>query len=226
MPNVDSHAPGQFCWVELATTDQAAARTFYRSLFGWEADEQPMGPGETYTLFRKAGRDVAAGYRLRPDQKGVPPSWQVYVLRLGHERRLPLHRVDAGQPLDRRHARDPEGLGRRAAALAHLLPGGGLRRGGREGPRPGREGRDGAPGLPGSGPPGAPERPAGRCVLCDPAERRGALESTRRLHRARPKSRGHTPATGPPSAAPLRLAVLVERLHQSVSGQPSHEVVR
>jgi hypothetical protein len=25
------------------------------------------------------GRDAAAGYRLRPDQKGVPPSWQVYV---------------------------------------------------------------------------------------------------------------------------------------------------
>jgi uncharacterized protein len=79
MPNVDAHAPGRFCWVELATTDQAEARTFYRSLFGWEAGEQPMGPGETYTLFRKSGRDVAAGYRLRPDQKGVPPSWQVYV---------------------------------------------------------------------------------------------------------------------------------------------------
>jgi predicted enzyme related to lactoylglutathione lyase len=79
MPNVDAHAPGGFCWVELGTTDQAAARTFYQSLFGWEAAELPTGPGETYTLFRKAGRDVAAGYRLRPDQKGVPPSWQVYV---------------------------------------------------------------------------------------------------------------------------------------------------
>jgi len=37
------------------------------------------GSGRTYTLFRKRGRDVAAGYRLKPDQKGVPPHWQVYV---------------------------------------------------------------------------------------------------------------------------------------------------
>jgi uncharacterized protein len=79
MPNVDSHAPGSFCWVELGTTDQSEARKFYQALFGWDAAEQPMGPGGTYTLFRRAGRDVAAGYRLRPDQKGVPPSWQVYV---------------------------------------------------------------------------------------------------------------------------------------------------
>jgi predicted enzyme related to lactoylglutathione lyase len=79
MPNVDSHAPGHFCWVELGTSDQAAARTFYQSLFGWETAEQPMGPGETYTLFRQGGRDVAAGYRLKPDQEGVPPHWQVYV---------------------------------------------------------------------------------------------------------------------------------------------------
>ncbi len=79
MPNVESHAPGNFCWIELGTTDQAEAKRFYQSLFGWEAADQPMGPGETYTLFKKAGRDVAAGYRLRPDQKGVPPHWQVYV---------------------------------------------------------------------------------------------------------------------------------------------------
>ena len=79
MPNVDSHEPGNFCWIELGTTDQADAKKFYQSLFGWETADQPMGPGETYTLFKKAGRDVAAGYRLRPDQKGVPPHWQVYV---------------------------------------------------------------------------------------------------------------------------------------------------
>jgi uncharacterized protein len=79
MPTVESHAPGSFCWIELATSDQAAAKKFYETLFGWGADDQPMGPGETYTLFKKAGRDVAAGYRLRADQKGVPPHWLVYV---------------------------------------------------------------------------------------------------------------------------------------------------
>jgi len=79
MPNVESHAPGNFCWVELATSDQGAAKTFYETLLGWGAADQPMGPGETYTIFKKAGRDVAAAYRQRPDQAGVPPNWQVYV---------------------------------------------------------------------------------------------------------------------------------------------------
>ena len=79
MPNVESHAPGNFCWVELGTTDQAAAKKFYQSLFGWDSTDQPTGPDETYTMFKKRGQDVAAGYRLRPDQKGVPPNWQVYV---------------------------------------------------------------------------------------------------------------------------------------------------
>src|SRR6185295_5101753 len=79
MPNVESHAPGNFCWVELGTTDQAAAKKFYQTLFGWDSTDQPTGPDETYTMFKKGGQDVAAGYRLRPDQKGVPPNWQVYV---------------------------------------------------------------------------------------------------------------------------------------------------
>jgi predicted enzyme related to lactoylglutathione lyase len=79
MPNVESHAPGNFCWVELATSDQGAAKKFYQTLFGWGVDDQPMGPGETYTLFKKNGRDVAAGYSQRPEPKGVPPNWQVYV---------------------------------------------------------------------------------------------------------------------------------------------------
>jgi predicted enzyme related to lactoylglutathione lyase len=79
MPNVTSHAPGSFCWVELATSDQAEAKRFYQSLFGWEAADQSIGPGETYTMFKKSGQDAAAGYRLRPDQKGVPPNWQIYV---------------------------------------------------------------------------------------------------------------------------------------------------
>src|SRR2546428_4160357 len=79
MPNVESHAPGNFCWVELGTTDQAAAKKFYQSLFGWDSTDQPTGPDETYTMFKKGGQDVAAGYRLRPDQKGVPPNWRVDV---------------------------------------------------------------------------------------------------------------------------------------------------
>jgi predicted enzyme related to lactoylglutathione lyase len=79
MPNASSFAPGTFCWVELGTTDQAGAKKFYQSLFGWDANDQPIGPGGTYTMFRKAGRDAGAAYQLQPDQRGVPPNWQVYV---------------------------------------------------------------------------------------------------------------------------------------------------
>jgi uncharacterized protein len=79
VPSVSSHTPGRFCWVELSTTDQPAAKSFYGGLFGWQPRDQPMGPNEVYTLLEKAGRDAAAACTLRPDQKGVPPHWQVYV---------------------------------------------------------------------------------------------------------------------------------------------------
>jgi len=81
MANIDKHAPGSFCWVELATTDQSAAKDFYNSLFGWEANDNPIGPGEIYTIFRLEGRDAAAGFTLRPEQvsQGIPPNWGIYI---------------------------------------------------------------------------------------------------------------------------------------------------
>ncbi|MGI8989696.1 MAG: VOC family protein [Bryobacteraceae bacterium] len=81
MPNVDHHAPGSFCWIELGTTDQNAAKNFYGSLFGWKANDFPMGPNEYYTMFQLDGRDAAAGYSLRADQhaQGVPPHWMLYI---------------------------------------------------------------------------------------------------------------------------------------------------
>jgi uncharacterized protein len=92
MPNIEKHAPGEFCWVELGTTDQAASANFYRQIFGWSANDMPVGPrvrallgarheNEVYTIFQLEGRDVAASYKLRPDQlsNGVPPHWNLYV---------------------------------------------------------------------------------------------------------------------------------------------------
>jgi predicted enzyme related to lactoylglutathione lyase len=81
MRHIDKHAPGSFCWIELATTDQTAAKNFYSALFGWTPDDSPMGPGEFYTIFRLDGRDAAAGYTLRADQRAqnVPPHWMLYI---------------------------------------------------------------------------------------------------------------------------------------------------
>ena len=74
MAQIDQHAPGSFCWIELATSDQNAAKQFYRSLFGWTANDFPMGPGELYTMFQIEGCDAAAAYTLNAQMRaqGVP----------------------------------------------------------------------------------------------------------------------------------------------------------
>jgi predicted enzyme related to lactoylglutathione lyase len=81
MAIIDKLIPGSFCWMELGTTDQAAAKQFYSSLFGWSADDFPMGAAGDYTVFQLKGRDCAAAYTLRKDQQdhGVPPHWMVYI---------------------------------------------------------------------------------------------------------------------------------------------------
>ncbi len=81
MPHLDKHVPGSFCWIELATTDQNAAKTFYDSLFGWSAADFPMGPNGFYTMFKLDGKDAAAAYTMRPEDsaQGVPPHWMLYV---------------------------------------------------------------------------------------------------------------------------------------------------
>src|SRR5688572_19500988 len=79
MPNITSHAPGSFCWIELGTNDAPAAKSFYTSLFGWTVNEFPMGPNETYSIFQKNGADCAAMYQMPADMAGMPPNWLSYV---------------------------------------------------------------------------------------------------------------------------------------------------
>jgi hypothetical protein len=80
MPNIDKYPAGSFVWIELGTTDQAAAKNFYGSLFGWNASDMPMGPADYYTIFRLEDRDTAAAYTLRPDRSGSAPThWMLYI---------------------------------------------------------------------------------------------------------------------------------------------------
>ena len=81
MAEFTSHTPGTFSWPELSTTDQNAAVAFYRGLFGWELNDQPMGPGETYSMFQMRGKAIGAAYTMRPEerQSGAPPHWNSYV---------------------------------------------------------------------------------------------------------------------------------------------------
>jgi predicted enzyme related to lactoylglutathione lyase len=75
------YAPGTFSWTDLATTDQEGAKKFYSGLFGWEADDQPVGDGMTYSMMNIGGKPVA-GISLQNEmqrQFGAPPAWNSYV---------------------------------------------------------------------------------------------------------------------------------------------------
>lgn len=65
---------GAPCWFELATQDQAAAKVFYSTLFGWTAADSPTGPDQHYTMFLRDGVPVAAANTI----SNVPPHWGVY----------------------------------------------------------------------------------------------------------------------------------------------------
>jgi predicted enzyme related to lactoylglutathione lyase len=68
-------------WVDLATTDQDAAKSFYASLFGWSWEENDMGDGSFYSMAVLDGHYTAAIATMRDEEKaqGVPPHWQTYI---------------------------------------------------------------------------------------------------------------------------------------------------
>ena len=76
-----SYEPGTFSWVELATTDPAAAKEFYGRLFGWQAEDTPMPEGGVYSVMTLEGENVAAIWEQPEPQRAgrVPPNWFSYV---------------------------------------------------------------------------------------------------------------------------------------------------
>jgi uncharacterized protein len=81
MSEVKNPALGSFCWVELATTDQAAAKKFYTQLFDWRINDVPIGPDSYYTMLQIEGKDVAALHQQSKEEQSqrVPPHWMTYV---------------------------------------------------------------------------------------------------------------------------------------------------
>ena len=70
------YSPGEFCWIELATSDWKKAKQFYTSLFGWTTSEMPMGPNEPpYVMVQNNGKGVAALY----ENKKAPTRWLSYI---------------------------------------------------------------------------------------------------------------------------------------------------
>jgi uncharacterized protein len=82
MPETNGFETGQFCWSELSTTDTAAAKTFYSSLFGWGVEETEVpGADEPYRMFQVGDRYVGGAFRQLDQEReqGVPPHWNLYV---------------------------------------------------------------------------------------------------------------------------------------------------
>jgi predicted enzyme related to lactoylglutathione lyase len=80
MPEITKAAAGTFCWIELGTTDPAAAKKFYGGLFDWTITDVPMG-GMTYGLAALGDKQIGGITLLSEEAKkmGAPPNWLSYV---------------------------------------------------------------------------------------------------------------------------------------------------
>ncbi len=73
-----SYEPGTPSWVDLSTSDPAAAKEFYGGLFGWEAtDAGSLEETGGYAMFTLRGKQVAGvGPLMDPNQ---PQVWSTYI---------------------------------------------------------------------------------------------------------------------------------------------------
>jgi predicted enzyme related to lactoylglutathione lyase len=81
MAERNAYTPGTFCWSELAASDQAAAKDFYAALFGWNAEDRPVGEDVVYSMMSLDGRHVAA-IAPQPERQraaGATPMWNSFV---------------------------------------------------------------------------------------------------------------------------------------------------
>ena len=81
MTTIEKFGAGEFCWVELATTDVAGAKSFYTKLFGWKPQDSPLPDGGVYTIFHSGDRPAAAANEQQEHERsqGIPPHWNLYV---------------------------------------------------------------------------------------------------------------------------------------------------
>ena len=76
----DGYAPGTPNWVDLQSTDLAAAKGFYGRLFGWPYAERPSGDGG-YWVAALDGAPVAAIMARTPPMRAaaLPATWSTYI---------------------------------------------------------------------------------------------------------------------------------------------------
>ena len=71
---------GEICWTDLQTSDVAAAKAFYASVFGWRFEDLPTPDGRSSAQAFLGGDLVTVIAPRNPQQQatGVPGQWNVY----------------------------------------------------------------------------------------------------------------------------------------------------
>ena len=81
MPKIESYKQGTPSWVDLSTSDQEAAKSFYSTVFGWDYEDNEVGEGQYYSMAQIGGSPAGAIATQQPEeaQQGIPPHWNVYI---------------------------------------------------------------------------------------------------------------------------------------------------
>ena len=81
MPIVSSSPQGTPSWLDLSTSDEAAAIEFYGSLFGWTNEANDAGGGMMYNMQKQGDAYVGGIYKQRDEEaaQGIPPHWTTYI---------------------------------------------------------------------------------------------------------------------------------------------------
>jgi predicted enzyme related to lactoylglutathione lyase len=73
------HEPVSMTWNELITPDPKKVEAFYKGLFGWTAEVNPMpDTGRDYTVWMREGSEHGVAGAMKPPMEGMPAFWGVY----------------------------------------------------------------------------------------------------------------------------------------------------
>src|SRR5690348_8906359 len=77
MAETATRLANKIAWVDLASKDAGASRSFYSQLFGWTAEVNPDPQYGGYAVAQIGGNDVAGiGPAMDPN---APTAWSIYI---------------------------------------------------------------------------------------------------------------------------------------------------
>lgn len=81
MFKVTKYPHGTFSWVDCNSTDAPKTKAFLQAVMGWDAEDQPIGNGMVYTMFKQDGLNTVGLGQMQPamQEQGMPSHWMSYV---------------------------------------------------------------------------------------------------------------------------------------------------